>query len=97
MLHRPPGSRWWSYRRSRWLSAQAIIGSWPACRLERLWIRLHEGFPSLPRRYLLAGIGELAGRSRLADNLLTASVTEGAARLFVLVGVTGIEAVTSAV
>ena len=38
-----------------------------------------------------------AAHGSVADNLLTASVAEGVARLFVLLGVTGIEPVTSAV
>jgi hypothetical protein len=38
-----------------------------------------------------------AAHGSVADNLLTASAAEGVARLFVLVGVTGIEPVTSAV
>jgi hypothetical protein len=47
------------------LVARMVLRRWSACHLERLRVRLHEGFPPLSRWHLLADLGELAGRRGL--------------------------------
>ena len=47
------------------LIARNVLRRWPACHLERLRVRLHEGLPPLSGWHLLARLGKPTGRGGL--------------------------------